>query len=236
MKSSSAVGRGRASRARKTFLADVLAGLRESPKRLPCKYFYDKRGSELFEQICQLEEYYLTRCELTIMEWHAGEMGEQIGPGVMLVEYGSGSSVKTRYLLDGLPGAAAYVPVDISGEHLLETAQELARDYPRVEILPVCADFTRDFALRARSPLPLPVSPSINVVASEGPTRSNRDRISSSSGLRVTIPWSFAEPRSRPRRAEFSRANFWRCSSKIDMATWLASTAMRLISRCLNAP
>ncbi len=74
-------------------------------------------------------------------------MGQQIGPGAMLVEYGSGSSVKTRYLLDGLPEPAAYVPVDISGEHLLRTAAELAGDYPHIEVLPVCADFTQPFAL-----------------------------------------------------------------------------------------
>lgn len=146
MKSSPAF-RSRASRARRAFLRDTLAGLRESPKQLSCKYFYDKRGSELFDQICLLEEYYLTRCELAIMEQFAPAMGRQIGPGVMLVEYGSGSSVKTRYLLDGLPDPVAYVPVDISDEHLHETARELARHYPRIEILPVCDDFTSDFPL-----------------------------------------------------------------------------------------
>jgi dimethylhistidine N-methyltransferase len=129
------------------FLADSIAGLRATPKHLPCKYFYDARGSDLFEHICQLDEYYLTRCELAIMERFAPEMGAQIGPGAMLVEFGSGSSVKTRYLLDDLPNGAAYVPVDISREHLQQTALELARDYPRIEILPVCADFTADFSL-----------------------------------------------------------------------------------------
>ena len=120
-----------------------------TPKQLPCKYFYDQRGSELFDRICQLDEYYLTRSELVIMDRFASEMGAQIGPGAMLVEYGSGSSVKTRYLLDDLPDAVAYVPVDISGEHLQRTARELARDYPRIEVLPVCADFTEHFALPA---------------------------------------------------------------------------------------
>src|SRR5580698_339720 len=135
------------SRARRAFLHDVIAGLRSTPKQLPCKYFYDRHGSELFDQICQLDEYYLTRVELALMDQFAPEMGAQIGAGAMLVEYGSGSSVKTRYLLDGLPDPVAYVPVDISGDHLYETARELARDYPRIEILPVCADFTQDFAL-----------------------------------------------------------------------------------------
>ena len=135
------------SRSRRVFLRDVIAGLGSRPKRLPCKYFYDRRGSELFDRICQLDEYYLTRAELALMDRFAPEMGAQVGPGAMLVEFGSGSSVKTRYLLDSLPDPVAYVPVDISGEHLQQTARELARDYPRIEILPVCADFTRDFAL-----------------------------------------------------------------------------------------
>jgi dimethylhistidine N-methyltransferase len=139
MRSSPAVRR--ASAARRVFLQDVLAGLSQSPKRLPCKYFYDKRGSELFDRICLLDEYYLTRSELAIMERFAPEMGHQIGPGAMVVEYGSGSSVKTRYLLDGLPDPVAYVPLDISEEHLQQAAAELARDYPQVEVLPLCADF-----------------------------------------------------------------------------------------------
>jgi dimethylhistidine N-methyltransferase len=138
-----------ASQDRRNFLSDVLAGLHMTPKQLPCKYFYDQRGSELFDRICQLDEYYLTRSELVIMDRFAPEMGAQIGPGAMLVEYGSGSSVKTRYLLDNLPDAVAYVPVDISDEHLQRTARELARDYPRIEVLPVCADFTEHFALPA---------------------------------------------------------------------------------------
>src|SRR5271155_887040 len=136
----------RAPRARRTFLRDVLEGLQTTPKSLPCKYFYDARGSELFERICQLDEYYLTRSELAIMDQFAPEMGAQIGPGAMLIEYGSGSSVKTRYLLDALPDGVAYVPVDISGQHLKQTARELARAYPHLEILPVCADFTRHFS------------------------------------------------------------------------------------------
>jgi dimethylhistidine N-methyltransferase len=139
--------KGGLSRSRRDFLHDVRAGLRSPQKELPCKYFYDKRGSELFDRICQLEEYYLTRSELSIMDTMASEMGRQVGPGAMLVEFGSGSSVKTRYLLDALTACAAYVPVDISGEHLNLTATELATDYPGIEILPVCADFTRPFVL-----------------------------------------------------------------------------------------
>jgi dimethylhistidine N-methyltransferase len=139
--------RRRAARVRRVFQSDVLAGLRRVSKQLSCKYFYDSRGSELFDRICRLDEYYLTRSELAIMDRFALEMGAQIGSGVMLVEYGSGSSVKTRYLLDALPDAVAYVGVDVSGQHLQQAARELARDYPRIEILSVCADFTGDIAL-----------------------------------------------------------------------------------------
>lgn len=130
-----------------SFLEEVLSGLANSRKTLPCKYFYDKRGSRLFDLICELDEYYLTRTELEIMEAYAPQMAAQIGPGVMLVEYGSGSSVKTRLLLDHLEDMAAYVPVDISREHLQQTCRNLARSYPTLEVLPVCADFTMEFDL-----------------------------------------------------------------------------------------
>jgi dimethylhistidine N-methyltransferase len=129
------------------FLQDVLAGLRKRPRHLPCKYFYNERGSHLFDQICELDEYYPTRTELAIMDRYAAEMADQIGPGVRLVEYGSGSSVKTRILLDHLQHTLAYVPVDISREHLHRTAEGLSLAYPEIEVLPVCADFTDDFEL-----------------------------------------------------------------------------------------
>jgi dimethylhistidine N-methyltransferase len=132
---------------RQAFLADVVAGISQRPRHLPCKYFYDKRGSRLFDEICKLDEYYLTRVELGIMRRFAPEMAEQIGPRVMLVEYGSGSSVKTRTLLDQLLDPVAYVPVDISREHLQRTADRLSVAYPHVEVLPVCADFTKAFEL-----------------------------------------------------------------------------------------
>ncbi len=133
--------------ARKTFRDEVLAGLRDWPPHLPCKYFYDARGSQLFDDICELDEYYLTRSELAIMRSHAHEMAAQIGDGAILVEYGSGSSVKTRLLLDHLPNPAAYVPVDISRTHLQQTADQLSEAYPHIEVLPVCADFTEQFDL-----------------------------------------------------------------------------------------
>ena len=132
---------------RERFLSDVLEGLTRSAKTLPCKYFYDARGSALFDRICTLPEYYPTRTELAILRRHAGAMAAAIGPRCLLVEYGSGSSTKTRLLLDRLADPAAYVPVDISREHLLQSAAALAAHYPRLRVIPVCADFTRPFAL-----------------------------------------------------------------------------------------
>ena len=131
----------------RAFLADVIGGLSKREKSLPCKYLYDEEGSRLFDQICETPEYYPTRTELSIMETHGPQISQQIGPGVMLVEYGSGSSTKTRLLLEQLIDPAAYVPVDISEEHLYRTAEALARDFPAIEILPVAADFTRPFDL-----------------------------------------------------------------------------------------
>lgn len=138
--------------AREEFLADVLAGLSCPQKRLPCKYFYDARGSQLFDAICELDEYYLTRTELEILQRHADEMAAAVGPGALLVEYGSGSSVKTRLLLDRLDEPAGYAPVDVSREHLLAASRAIAADYPGLHVLPVCADFTRTFAIPERAP------------------------------------------------------------------------------------
>jgi dimethylhistidine N-methyltransferase len=132
---------------RQAFRSDVLAGLSSSPKRLPCKYFYDRRGSMLFEAICALPEYYLTRAEEEIMQRHCQEMAAEIGERATLIEFGSGSSVKTRYLLEHLRRPAVYVPVDICREHLLETASRLSRGFPDIVIEPVCADFTTGFEL-----------------------------------------------------------------------------------------
>lgn len=130
-----------------SFRDEVLTGLRDDPKHLPSKFFYDERGSKLFDAICELDEYYLTRTELAIMKMHLGAMVDALGPRVRLVEYGSGSSLKTRLLLDHLPRLAGYVPIDISREHLLHAAEEIAAQYPDVPILPVCADYTSDYRL-----------------------------------------------------------------------------------------
>jgi dimethylhistidine N-methyltransferase len=129
------------------FLADVLDGLTRPHKSLPCKYFYDERGSALFDRICELPEYYPTRTELGILRRHAPAMAEALGPLCLVVEYGSGSSTKTSLLLEPLERPAAYVPVDISREHLLRSAAALARRHPGLRVIPVCADFTQPFSL-----------------------------------------------------------------------------------------
>lgn len=129
------------------FRAQVLYGLRQTRKQLPCKFFYDQRGSQLFDRICELDEYYLTRTELEILRRGAGEMAAALGPNCLLVEYGSGSSLKTGLLLDRLRNPAGYVPLDISREHLLEAAGRITDRYPALRVLPVCADYTRPFAV-----------------------------------------------------------------------------------------
>lgn len=132
-----------------TFRDEVLAGLSAEPKRAPCKFFYDERGSQLFERICELDEYYLTRTELQIMRDHGADMARRLQAGCRVVEYGSGSSLKTRILLDHLDAPSAYVPIDISREHLLATARKLNAEYPRLRVQPVCADYTQRFTLPA---------------------------------------------------------------------------------------
>jgi dimethylhistidine N-methyltransferase len=133
------------------FKEEVLQGLMKPQKELPSKFLYDETGSKLFDQICELEEYYPTRTELGIMEQNSTEIAALFGPNCFLIEYGSGSSIKTRWLLDALPQPSAYVPVDISKEHLLNSVQNLKNSYPAVEMLPVCADYTGYFELPASS-------------------------------------------------------------------------------------
>lgn len=130
-----------------TMRREVLEGLSRPRKRLPSKYFYDERGSELFEQITRREEYYLTRTEKSLLEKHGEEMARHIGARAALVELGSGSSRKTRLLLDRLRNLKAYVPVDISREYLQTIGRELRREYPGLAVRPVCADYTRAFEL-----------------------------------------------------------------------------------------
>ncbi len=128
-------------------LGEILHGLQKEQKELPPKLFYDKRGSDLFDQICRLEEYYPTRTETSILQENIREIVNLIGPNPLLIEYGSGSSKKTRILLDNLPEMNTYIPVDISREHLDKTTEGLRRIYPGLEVSPICADYTSDFEL-----------------------------------------------------------------------------------------
>ena len=152
------------------FREDVLKGLRKHQKELPSKYFYDDKGARLFEEICTLDEYYIPRTEARIMEDCIGELAEIIGPCAFLLEYGSGSCEKVRFLLDNLASPTAYSPIDISGEQLSRVSEELSQAYPHIEILPVCADYTGDFDL----PSPDGVCDR-NVVYFPGSTISNFD-------------------------------------------------------------
>lgn len=149
-------------------LTEIVTGLAKPQKTISSKFFYDERGSKLFDDICELPEYYLTRTELEIMHEHAAEMADAIGPQASLIELGSGASLKIRILLENLDRLAAYVPVDISRDHLIMAADRIARDFPDIEVWPVAADFTAPFEL----PDPT-VTPVRNVVYFPGSTIGN---------------------------------------------------------------
>lgn len=129
------------------FEEDVLEGLKKDQKNLPSKYFYDERGSELFEKISNLDEYYLTDAELEILQMNSKEISETIGSNTLIIEFGSGSSKKTRLLLKELNDIAGYVPVDISRDFLFEEAEKLRGEFPDLEITPVAADYTTSFEI-----------------------------------------------------------------------------------------
>ncbi|HZF66523.1 MAG TPA: L-histidine N(alpha)-methyltransferase [Gemmatirosa sp.] len=148
----------RARAQRRGIRRDVLAGLQATPKTLPPKLFYDDAGAALFERICALPEYYVTRAELEILEACSRELAGHLGPRVVLVEYGSGAGVKVRLLLDALDAAAAYVPVDISASQLRCVADEIQAAYPALDVRPVCADFTRPLTLPTLAPGGRPVA------------------------------------------------------------------------------
>lgn len=131
------------------FMADVVAGLSAARKTLPSKYFYDERGSALFEAICDLPEYYLTRTETALLESAAADIARHISPGAALIEFGSGASVKTRLLLDAAPQTAAYIPMDISEEALAHAAGAIRARFPALEVAPLVGDFTQPIELPA---------------------------------------------------------------------------------------
>ena len=127
--------------------ASLLDGLRRRPKRISPVWFYDERGSCLFDEICELPEYYLTRLELSILQCRLPEIAATVGPGLCVIEPGSGTSRKTRMLLDALEQPAAYVPVDVACEHLEAAAARLRRGRRQLRVHPICADFTERFTI-----------------------------------------------------------------------------------------
>lgn len=131
------------------FLADVLAGLSSTPRTLPCKYFYDERGAALFQKICDLPEYYITRTEIDILDRNRNDIAAQLGANIELIGLGTGAGTKTRILIEALETPAAYIPVDISEKQLRESTALFQKIFPNLEILPVCADYLQPVALPA---------------------------------------------------------------------------------------
>ncbi len=129
------------------FLAEVIAGLSSSPRSLPCKFFYDERGAALFQKICELPEYYVTRTETELLRRYGQEMADSIGANAELIGFGTGAGIKTRMLLEHLENPIAYVPVDISKQRLTNSAEELQRVMPALDILPVCGDYLQPLQL-----------------------------------------------------------------------------------------
>ena len=139
-----------AAAAKKNFRDEVLSGLSKSPRRLPYKFFYDEQGAELFQQICDLPEYYITRTEIEILRLHGSEMANALGPEIELIGLGTGAGTKTRILLEELREPRVYVPIDISKEQLDRSAARFRKMFPNLQILPVAADYLEPFEL----PLP----------------------------------------------------------------------------------
>ncbi len=152
-------------------LTEVIMGLSRTQKTLPAKLLYDKRGSEIFEEICLLPSYYPTRTETKILRENAAEMAKLIGDDVMIIEPGSGSAEKVRILLHELKGKKSYVPIEISREILLRTTRELLEEFPGMGLYPVCADFTKSLSL----PLTVGSRPGKKVVFFPGSTIGNLD-------------------------------------------------------------
>lgn len=129
------------------FRTTVIEGLSEPQKTLPCKFLYDERGSQIFDDICDLPEYYPTRTERFILERHARDIAALAGPKARLIEFGSGAGTKIRLLLRAMDRPAAYMPVEISREFMIAASQDLAKSFPDLTIAPVCADYTQPFTL-----------------------------------------------------------------------------------------
>jgi dimethylhistidine N-methyltransferase len=154
--------------AKQNFREEVLAGLSKSPRQLPYKYFYDERGAQLFQQICELPEYYVTRTEIEILRLYGAEIAKALGSQVELIGLGTGAGTKTRILLEELHNPAVYVPIDISKEQLEKSSARFREMFPNLQVLPVCADYLELFEL----PLPRKLS-SRSVVYFPGSTIGN---------------------------------------------------------------
>lgn len=129
------------------FLADVIAGLSSNPRTVPCKYFYDERGAALFQKICELQEYYITRTEIDILDRNRADIASQLGSNIELIGLGTGAGTKTRILIEALKEPAVYIPVDISEKQLRESTALFQKIFPDLEILPVCADYLQPVVL-----------------------------------------------------------------------------------------
>jgi L-histidine Nalpha-methyltransferase len=154
--------------AKKNFREEVLAGLSKAPRQLPCKFFYDEQGADLFQGICELPEYYITRTEIEILRLHGAEMAQALGPNIELIGLGTGAGTKTRILLEELRDPLVYVPIDISREQLEKSSARFRKMFPALQILPVCADYLEPFEL----PLPRQLS-SRSIVYFPGSTIGN---------------------------------------------------------------
>ncbi len=154
--------------AKKIFRDEVLAGLSKSPRRLPCKFFYDEQGAQLFRQICELPEYYVTRTEIKILRLHGAEIAAALGPQIELIGLGTGAGTKTKILLEELERPAVYVPIDISTEQLEKSSERFQKMFPDLQILPIAADYLEPFEL----PLPRQLS-SRSVIYFPGSTVGN---------------------------------------------------------------
>ena len=154
--------------AKENFREEVLTGLSKSPKQLPCKFFYDEHGAQLFQQICDLPEYYITRTEIEILRLHGGAIAQALGPQIELIGLGTGAGTKTRILLEESKDPLVYVPIDISKEQLEKSSARFREMFPSLQILPVCADYLEPFEL----PLPRHLS-SRSVVYFPGSTIGN---------------------------------------------------------------
>jgi L-histidine Nalpha-methyltransferase len=153
---------------KENFRDEVLDRLSKSPRQLPYKFFYDQRGAQLFQEICDLPEYYITRTEIEILRLHGADMAKALGPQVELIGLGTGAGTKTRILLEELHNPAVYVPIDISKEQLEKSSARFREMFPTLQVLPVCVDYLEPFEL----PLPRRLS-SQSVIYFPGSTIGN---------------------------------------------------------------